>query len=312
MKKFIVLLMALAMVATMTACSSHTHTEDENWVVDSTGHWKVCKKCGKKIHVGDHTLDDESKCTVCGSEIMDWEDSVSVYSYDEYENIIRMAEYDTDGKLISETVNEYEYDADGNITKGKEYIDGRLNGETEYTVSDGESISAKYTQYNEDGTKFVNEYDDYGNVIVLIGYDAEGNENLQTNYKYAENSNGEWYKKSATENYSDGTKIKAEYDEYENNLSCVSYDADGNVVSTEVWKYTYADNKFVKTKKYYVDGVLNTETVYKIVTEEDGVVSYPETVINYNEDGSKTVCIYDENGETVSETKYNASGNVIK
>lgn len=312
MKKFTVLLMALVMVAAMTACSSHTHTEGENWVADSTGHWKVCKECGEKIQTGNHTLNDESKCTVCASEIMAWEDSVSVYTYDEYENIIRMAEYDADGKLISETVNEYEYDANGNVTKGKEYTDGKLSSETEYIVSDGESISAKYTQYNEDGSKFVNEYDGYGNVIVLIDCDAEGNVNLQANYEYAKNDDGEWYKKSATESYSDGTKIKAEYDEHENNLSCVNYDADGNVAFTEDWEYTYADNGFVATEKNYVDGVLNTETVYKIITEEDGIFNYPETVTNYNEDGSKTVCVYDENGETVSETNYDAFNNVIE
>ena len=191
MKKIIAMLMALVMIAAMTACSSHTHTEDENWKADSTGHWKVCKECGEKTQTGDHILNDESKCTVCASDIMTWDDSVSVYSYDKYDNIIRMAEYDADGKLISETVNEYEYDTNGNITKGKEYIDGKLSSETEYTVSDGESISAKYTQYNEDGSKFVNEYDSYGNVIVLIDYDAEGNVNLQANYEYAENGDGE-------------------------------------------------------------------------------------------------------------------------
>lgn len=94
-------------------------------------------------------------------------------------------------------------------------------------------------------------------------------------------------------------------------MSRLSYDADGNVVSTEGWKYTYADNGFVVTEKNYADGVLNKETVYKIVTKKDGMSSYPETVTNYNEDGNKTVCVYDENGKTVSETNYNVSGNLI-
>ena len=156
MKKMIAMLMALAMIAAMTACSSHTHTEGENWEADSTGHWKVCTECGEKTQAGDHTLNDESKCTVCASDVMKWDDSVSLYTYDAYENIIKMADYDLDGNLLSETVNEYEYDANGNITGVTEYINGNLSGETEYTVSDGESIPVKYTQYNEDGSLSMN------------------------------------------------------------------------------------------------------------------------------------------------------------
>ena len=90
------------------------------------------------------------------------------------------------------------------------------------------------------------------------------------------------------------------------------YDADGNVTSTESWEYTYDDNGFITREKAYADGVLNTETVYKIVIEDDGMFSYPETVTTYNEDGSKTVCVYDENDELISETKYDASGNVVE
>ena len=311
MKKFTAILMALGMIAAMTACSSCTHTEVGNWVADAVGHWKVCGECGEKTQTGEHTLNDESKCTVCNSEIMDWDDSASVFTYDEQDNVIRTAEYDADGKLVSETVNEYEYDTNGNILKCKETADGRLNSETDYTVSGGESIPAKFTQYNEDGSKFVNEYDSYGNVIKLIDYDADGNVNMQSNSEYAESSDGEWYEKSATETYSNGTKIEAEYDEHHNTTAKVTYDADGNVTSTEKWEYTYDDNGFITTEKEYVDGVLNTEIVYKIVAEDDGTVSYPETVTSYNEDGSKTVCVYDEENELVSETKYDASGKVI-
>ena len=135
----------------------------------------------------------------------------------------------------------------------------------------------------------------------MIDYDAEENVNLQINYEHAENGDGEWYETSATEIYSDGTKIEATYNEHRNNTSRVIYDADGNVTSTESWKYTYDDNGFTTTEKAYVDGVLSTETVYKVVTEDDGMFSYPEIV--------KT---YDENGELVSETKYDADGNEVE
>ena len=129
--------------------------------------------------------------------------------------------------------------------------------------------------------------------------------------RQTQNDDGEWYESEATESHSDGKKIEAKYNEYGDTTSRVIYDADGNVTSSETWEYTYDDNGFITTKKEYVDGMLNTQTVYKIVVEDDGILGYPETVTTYNEDGSKTVCVYDEYNELVSETKYDASGNVV-
>lgn len=37
-----------------------------------------------------------------------------------------------------------------------------------------------------------------------------------------------------------------------------------------------------------------------------------ETIVDYNEDGSKKVCVYNENDELLSETQYDASGNVVE
>lgn len=312
MKKLIAIILTLIMVTAMTACTAHSHTETENWEVDSTGHWKVCQECGEKAQSGDHTLNDESKCTVCGVEILEWDDSVSVHTFDEYGNLTRLADYDTHGELISDVVFKYEYDADGNITNTKEYIDGQFANESEFVVNDSENYIAKYTQYNEDGSMFINEYDSYGNITVLISYDAEGNVDLQTDSQYAQDAEGEWYESACTEVYGDGMKIEVEYNEQGDATSRLIYDADGNVTSDESWEYTYDENGFTTTMKEYVDGVLATEMIYKIVTEDDGMFGYPETVTTYHEDGGKTVCVYDEFDDLISETKYDASGNVIE
>jgi len=308
MKKLFTVLLACAMlISVLSACSSHSHTESENWMADATGHWKTCGGCDEKLQSGNHTLNDESKCTVCGSEIIDLDDSISIYIYDEHDNPVRMAEYDADGKLLTETVYEYEYDSDGNIKKSKETIDGRLNCETEYTVSDGESIETKYTQYNEDGSYFINEYDSNGNVIKMIDYDAEGNVTLQTDSEYAQSGDGEWYEVSRTEVYADSTKIKAEYNEHSDNTARTVYDADGNETSNETWEYTYDDNGFKATEKAYENGKLKEEKIYKTIVKDDEMSNYAETVITYNEDGSKTVCVYNEKEELVSEKTDTAS-----
>lgn len=222
------ILVCLMMV--MTSCSSHSHTTADSWEVDGTGHWKICEECEEKVEAGDHTLNEEEQCTVCGGYIYDFGDSQSVYCYDAYDNLVKMADYDTEGTLISEITIEYEYDADGNVTREKQYVDGVLSDETEYVVSNGESQPVKYTGYYEDGTWFINEYDSHGNVVVMISYDADGNIEWQSNSEYAENSEGEWYEIKCTEISSDGTKYVYEYNEDGDLLNTTEYDADGNLV----------------------------------------------------------------------------------
>jgi len=60
-----------------------------------------------------------------------------------------------------------------------------------------------------------------------------------------------------------------------------------------------------------VSGVLTEELIYTTVTDEDGWMNYPGTVIEYHDDGSKTVTEYDENDNVISETKYDAAGNIV-
>lgn len=312
MKKLFAIVTACAMlVAVMTACASHSHTEAGSWTADAASHWKLCTECDEKLQAGEHTLDDGSVCTVCGSEVLDFGDTVLVSAYDGHDNITRMATYDADGSLLTESLYEYEYDTDGNLTADRQYVDGELIGETEYTVTDGESIPVKYTGHNSDGTWFVNEYDSNGNVSLLVDYGADGSVNMQIDYQYAQNSDGDWYESACTETYSDGMKIEAEYNEQLDTTARVIYDADGNVTSTENWEYTYDADGFYATEKAYVDGVLSQENTYKTVTDGDGMFNYLETVTVYNEDGGKTVRVYDENAELVSETEYDASGSVI-
>ena len=313
MKKIIAaVLTCILLVTVMTACASHSHVTTGIWMADAVGHWKSCDECDEKTETANHTLGDDSLCTVCNSEIIDWDDGTSVYTFDEYDNIVRSAEYDTDNHLITETVNDYVYDANGNVMSAKEYIDGRLNSERECDVINGESVDKRYTYYNEDGSKFINEYDDNGNVIKLVDYDTDGNVTLEVLSVYTQTDDGEWYESKRTENYNDGTKIEATYNDRDDNLTHVVYDAEGNITASERWEYTYDGEKTVSVKEYANDKLI-AEKVYKYVTDGDGgTFGFPETVITYNEDGSKTVCVYDENDELVSEISYDASGNVIE
>lgn len=313
MKKLVSFIVVCAMtVAFASACSFHSHTKTDEWTCDAKNHWQICDECGEKVNVGKHTLNDELMCTVCNSMVADFGDSFTVYTYDEHDNIVRTAEYDAENNLISENVNEHEYDSNGNLTHTKEYIEGELYSETEYTVGGGESSISKYTQYSDDGTKFVNEYDENGNVIKLIDYDADGSVNSTSESVYAQDSNGEWYEKSCTEMYKAGFKIESEYNEYGHNISRIIYNADGEITANDSWEYTYDGDGYFVTIKEYSFGKLVEESFYKMVTDGDETTNYPERVVSYNKDGGKTVFVYDKDGNTVSETRYDASGKEIE
>lgn len=146
----------------------------------------------------------------------------------------------------------------------------------------------------------------------MISYNEDGNVETQTESQYAQRTDGEWYEVNRTESYSDGTKIECEYNEQADILTRICYEADGSKSETETWEYTYDADGNKSTEKYYVEGVISQEREYAIVVEEEGMYSYPETIVDYSEDGSKKVCVYGENDELLSETQYDASGTVVE
>lgn len=48
----------------------HTHTYDEEWSTNKTHHWResTCEHKGLASELGEHTYDEDGKCTVCGYE----------------------------------------------------------------------------------------------------------------------------------------------------------------------------------------------------------------------------------------------------
>lgn len=334
MKRLFVIIFSIILTLTATslsACSSkpqanspesetgcdHPHGTVREW--NATKHWERCSHCREKLQEGEHTLNDESKCTVCNVEILKREDSILANKYDEQ----------------------------GNITITKEYdIDGHLNSTKEYDVIDGENRLSYYTQINEDGSWFSNSYDDYGNVTHVTNYDTDGNIAMKGSYSYSQNSKGEWCKRNATENYSDGTKVDEAYDpngfiytrrvydaegyrilnevwnrKYDENGfrredSGIVRDAYDKKISSEYWAYRYDENGSVKsisgTVSTYENEVVVKKTFYRTTTDGGEIRKYVDSERIYNEDRSYTVYSYNENGEIISETKYDAYGYVIK
>lgn len=234
MKRLFSFVLAVAMAASLTACAEkHTHSA-EGWELNAREHWQICE-CGEAINTAAHSLDENSKCSVCGAEIWDFGDFVDVHTYTQYGDSLRITSYDADGSVASETWSEYGFTADG------------------------ESYETKNTMIDADGIKYIGEYNEQRDMTA-------------------------WF----------------------------CYDADGNLVTEERYEFEYDTEGRKQVKRAYVSGTLTQELIYKLVTEEDGWMNYPGTVIDYHDDGSKTVTEYDENDEIISATTYDAAGNVME
>lgn len=301
-----------AAAALLAGCTgSHTHQTSDAWDADPAGHWKNCTECGKALEKGAHALGDSDFCAECGAQIVDWGDSKSVYQFNESGDPLRLADYDGSGKLITETVYEYEYAADGTLLRSSEIVDGVLTMESAYTLVDGVPATSECTAYLEDGSKSFSGYDEYGNPVKTIFYNADGSVELQTESEYALNADGEWYEVICTTTEADGSKYVMEFSEMGDQTGSTRYDAEGNFLWRESWVYTYDENDNWETMQYYYNDVLTKETVYATVTDEDGSMTYPETVTEYGESGAKTVTVYDENDQILRQTQYDAAGKVI-
>ena len=106
----------------------------------------------------------------------------------------------------------------------------------------------------------------------------------------------------------DGYVDASGYDQYGNLLKRVSYDPDGNILSTVEYAYTYDDQGNIMSAKYYSDGVLQSLDEY--VLDGEG---YPRIVkyTYYYENGEVCVDEYDENGEIIHTLYTAADGSLL-
>lgn len=312
-KRFLAVSMACITAFTLlSGCSEkHIHQSSELWKTDLNNHWKFCADCGQKTEESEHTLDDSNTCTTCGAEIIEWDSSTSLYQFNESGDPLKTAEYDADGFVLTETIYTYEYDADGNLTHSVTTTDGVITEDNTYCTVDGETVPSQCIIYLDDGSKGISEYDAHGNAIHLLYYDANGNLYSQAEYEYALSADGQWYEVKCTDTEEDNSKIVSEYSENGDQTSAVRYDADGNLVYSYAWQYTYDENGNWNTLQYYCNGVLTSDTIYATAATEDGSMTYPETVTEYEEDGKKTVTVYDENENILHQIHYDTNGSVI-
>lgn len=153
-------------------------------------------------------------------------------------------------------------------------------------------------------------YDAEGNVTEELTdyvYDADGNvttmkitagDKVVYEAEYAVDEEGYNYEKAATTYNADGTKKYFEYSNIGDILREAEYGADGSVKYDYTTVHTYGDNAKKISEKTYSGEKLIKETNYIVLFEDSwGGGSYKVEVITYNEDGTKTVEYFTENGD---------------
>lgn len=298
--KYRLLSLALAALLIMsgTAVAEHTHTPSPQWDRDLKAHWHPCLECGEKLNLAVHQMSNET-CTVCESEIWLFDDGMGdVTNYNAYGDWTRLTSFEADGTVSYDNTFEYEYDAQGNLKRSKQYLFGALVEEITYTVNAlGERQFVKQIGYYDDGTYGVNDYDEKGDLIKAAVYDAAGKMLFEETIEYAANAlDGSRYEAKRTSLFEDGSGSVMENNAYGDRVSIVYYRADGSVDFRFDHEYEYdADGLKMKERTLH-NGKLQEETTYTVYEDDTGRWTNPVTTIYYEEDGTQTITHYDENG----------------
>ena len=233
---------------------------------------------------------------------MFYDGGCTVNEYDEYGNMVHMADTDEAGSVEAESWYEYTMDADGGF------------------------YESKYTERLPEGGKLEAQYNPMGDIIVRVWYDEndnetrvdtweyeyneEGQDDWQKQYTdgvlvyeitgYGEYSNSEFsmrYPECIIEYYEDGTRLEQKYGSNGEIETETSYSANGDVV--EVLTYTYETDEDGNWKSIQVHNGDKLVIDKQYAQCSDGSGSYLETETAYNEDGSTTVTTYDEEGNVI-------------
>ncbi len=111
-------------------------------------------------------------------------------------------------------------------------------------------------------------------------------------------------------NNEDGTYMITIYDDYGSIIKQTDYDENDNVITILTCELEYFDDGNVKSEKTYYDSILTSVTFYAKSEKNPISEIYMQTSILYEEDGSKSVSIYNEYDMLERYTEYDSSGNV--
>lgn len=252
MKRLMILSLCLLMMASFAGCGSHTYFD--TWSADLNQHWHDCMDCDDEQDRGDHELNEEGYCAVCGAYVYANEDgSANVITFDNYGSMLTNAEYDAEGQLYYLQRFENAYYEDGNLKLMKEYVYDsafdepgveRMVTEQEFqpceNTDNGEVYCSTTISYDESG-KSVMTYDEGGLAISLETYDTEDNLIMEETYEYIYDNNDNMINQKT---YTNGT-LSSENPQ--------TFDAEGNLIGY-AFIYYNEDGSVKETNKYDGEG----------------------------------------------------------
>lgn len=338
MKKIVIVTLALTLclIAFASCKKSHTH-KNCGWIADNLGHYISCSGENERINAGEHTVDKDHICTVCGAQVVAFSPkSLEITVFNEF-GFEKTRTFYYDSNIIYRTVTEFEMD--GSAYKGyKIYRDKVLVEEGKFaSVTSDDYILSQRTTYDADGEYSVYIYNDHGDYTKCTNYNKTGNEISVTEREHVYDKNGiriqrksygngvlyrdiiyeatpdgESRKKIDTYYYSDGDKEVVYFDENENETACTTYDANGDILEELTYKYTYDKDGSVILIKEYEGSSLTKETVYSYTTYKYAKsITYKSKETLYYDD-EKDVYIYDENNDYISITQYGTNGEIVR
>ena len=234
-----------------------------------------------------------------------WNDdgTTSINKYDEHGNCISATIYEADGSLINETISEYAQTEDEWF--GVWYYECK----TTTRFASGESF---YTETNEhnDTTRNLNTHADgtvWADTVYEYKYD-NSDKVWRRMYSFGALTRETFYNEDGgtvkeIEYLEDGATETWLYDENGDTTSVTYTLPDGSIDRVENYVYEYTEDMSILCIKVYVDAALIRQTEYHY-DEEQNMCGHTETT--WHEDGSRTVCEYDDSLELVSETVYTA------
>ncbi len=312
----------------------HIHAPTGGWICDFDSHWRLCE-CGEEMDKGEHTL-EQVNCTVCGSQVVLWEDgSYKVDTPDENSRPLRAIYYDA--VEHTEIDRRYIYSEDGSRMTEETYLDGALAHEQDCRWNNEAGCWEMTAEkaYGDDGI-LAYTYDDSGNPLSVIHYNPDGSVKVEYTYEntydlsgncifkrtftngiltqeieflHSIESDGSVWSRSGktTDYYEDGSYTVHDGDEGTWS-SEITYAADGSVITELFHEYLKDENGNSIGRKSYTNGHLTTE--YTEILDKTGK-SIGLITIDYHEDGTKTVCEFDKHQALVSETNYAADGSIV-
>ena len=187
----------------------------------------------------------------------------------------------------------------------------------------------------EDGAVELCGVDAYGSIVRQLGWDAAGNlvTDLSTVYEYdaegyvayawyydggvlfaesafALDADGYETEVRAVVYYEDGTMSISEYNLL-GDQTLAAYYVDGALESTLRFDYTYNDAGYIIRSRTFSEDALIEEADYAVTTLDDETVHYPIRLTAWFEDDTRVVYVNDVNGDTLSESHYDAAGNLV-